>query len=286
MNTPDPASGVSRTGVLIRVGMFVLLGYLGLHVYSLLLSPLGYLPASVLSTFFAGITANVLALRIHERAAVTSIGLYWTKASRRNLGIGLCAGALAASVILGPALVVGWAEIVAEPDPSAHLGTFGFVTLVLLFGALAEEVLFRGYAFQALVPVFGKWATVLPMAVLFGAAHAGNLSASRLSVGNTIAWGALLGYAVLRSGDLWLAIGLHFGWNWMLPVFGVSLSGFTIKVTGWSYRWKIGELWSGGEYGPEAGLLCTLVLIALVIALERAPVLTQRLPLTESGKQL
>ncbi len=67
-------------------------------------------------------------------------------------------------------------------------------------------------------------------------------------------WGLVLGYAFYRSGDLWLPIGIHFGWNWALPLVGVRVSGFTMGLTGLAVRWKAGPLWSGGDYGIEGGL--------------------------------
>jgi len=69
-----------------------------------------------------------------------------------------------------------------------------------------------------------------------------------------------------------LPIGLHFGWTWTLPVLGVNLSGFTMGVTGYSMQWKVGDLWSGGAYGPEGGLLTSAVVIALFFYLHKAPI--------------
>ena len=72
-----------------------------------------------------------------------------------------------------------------------------------------------------------------------------------------MAWGILLGYAVWRTGALWLPIGLHFGWNVALPLLGSNLSGFTMGVTGYTLEWNVGVLWSGGGYGVEGSLLTT-----------------------------
>ncbi len=146
------------------------------------------------------------------------------------------------------------------------------MTIILLFGSVGEEMLFRGYAFQVLVKAIGPFATILPMAVLFGLAHRSNLNFTWLALVNTMLWGVVLGYAFIRSGDLWLPIGLHFGWNWVLPLFGVSLSGFTMGVTGYSVQWKIGDLWSGGAYGPEGGLLTSAIIVVLFVYLQRAPI--------------
>lgn len=271
--------------MLLRAGVFAFLAFTGLLLFTPLLAPLGYLLSAVFSTFAAGAIANLLSLKIYERAPLADIGLYWNVISARHLGLGFAGGAGAAVLVLAPPILTGYAYFEPAPDPSVTWATFFFVTLILLFGVFGEEILFRGYAFQVLVPVFGSWATILPMGIVFGAAHSTNQNATNLGIINTMAWGILLGYAVLRSGDLWLAIGIHFGWNWALPVFGVEVSGFKIKVTGYALRWKIGELWSGGEYGPEAGLLCTAVLGVLIFYLTRAPIVTQRLPLAYPVKE-
>jgi uncharacterized protein len=48
-----------------------------------------------------------------------------------------------------------------------------------------------------------------------------------------------------------------------LPLFGANLSGFTMGVTGYALHWSVGNLWSGGDYGPEGGLPTTAVVVAL-----------------------
>ena len=279
------SSAPTKLGALLRVVVFGFLAFAGMSLFGPLLAETGYFLGAVLSTFAAAAIANALALRIWERAHLADLGLYWTAASRRNLALGFIGGAGAANLALGVPLLGRVAEMHPTPDAGPTWGAVLFVTLLLLFGALCEEVLFRGYAFQVLISTFGTWATILPMGALFGAAHAINPSATLLGTANTAAWGVLLGYAVVRSGDLWLAIGLHFGWNWTLPWYGVHLSGFNIKMTGYAMQWKIGELWSGGEYGPEGGLLCTLVLGALIVFLWKAPILRQVLPLIEREKE-
>jgi membrane protease YdiL (CAAX protease family) len=78
-----------------------------------------------------------------------------------------------------------------------------------------------------------------------------------------------LGLACWRSRSLWLPIGLHFGWNWALPLTGVRLSGFKMGLTGYTLEWKAGPWWSGGDYGIEAGLPTTLVAALLLLWLWR-----------------
>src|SRR5207248_6836454 len=123
------------------------------------------------------------------------------------------------------------------------------------------------YAFQLLVRKAGAFATILPAGVLFGLAHLGNQNATLLGVVNTMAWGVLLGYAYVRTGALWLPIGLHFGWNFTLPLFGVNLSGFTMKLKSHEMEWSESSIWSGGDYGPEGRILTTIVLAVMALFL-------------------
>ena len=134
---------------------------------------------------------------------------------------------------------------------------------------MGEELLFRGYAFQLLIRSVGPFATILPTSVIFGLMHSWNLNATAMGIVNTVAWGILLGYAVWRTGALWLPIGLHFGWNVALPLLGSNLSGFTMGVTGYTLEWNVGVLWSGGGYGVEGSLLTTAIVVALFFLLQK-----------------
>ncbi len=254
--------------------MFALIAILGYVIFPAVMSFLGspiFLTAA-LGTFAAAAVANAIVLRIYERGQLTDIGLGWTAASRRNLSLGLLGGVGAALIVIAGPILVRQADLVPVPNEHMQWPSLLFVSIVLLFGAVGEEMLFRGYLFQVLVKAIGPFATMLPMAVLFGLAHSANLNFTLLAFVNTVLWGIVLGYSFILSGDLWLPIGLHFGWNWTLPLLGVNLSGFTMSVTGYSMHWNIGALWSGGDYGPEGGLLTTAILVLLVIYLRKAPI--------------
>ena len=262
--------------IALRVGLYVLLVLLGMSVFGWGLNALGsYLAAAALGEFLAAATANVLLMRIFERAHLVDIGLGWNASSVRNLLIGLAGGTGSATVVLVGPVVFRLAEFQAVAGADPHWRTLLFVIVILLFGAVGEEMLFRGYAFQVMIASVGPFATILPVGVLFGLAHASNLGVTTLGLVNTMVWGVLLGYSFVRSGDLWLPIGLHLGWNWALPLFGVNLSGFTMDLTGYALHWKIGPLWSGGAYGPEGGLLTSGATVLLFLYLWKAPVSRQ-----------
>ncbi len=274
---PAPAQGrPSKVGVLLRVGIFAFLEIAGMSIISPLMYPVaGYLVAAALGTFAAAAIANTIAIRVYERGQLSHIGLGWTPASRTNLLLGLAGGVGAALLVLALPLLTGAAQFRPADDWQFSPASILFLAIVLLFGAIGEELLFRGYGFQVLLTTVGEFATILPVSVVFGLAHSNNQNASKLGLANTMIWGLLFGLAFLRSRDLWLPIGLHYGWNVTLPLFGVNLSGFTMKVTGYSMEWNVSTLWSGGEYGPEAGLLTTLVLAVLFYGLYKAPIVRQ-----------
>jgi membrane protease YdiL (CAAX protease family) len=267
MAAPAPErERASIAGVLLRAGLFLLVIRIlgGLFGWALN-QAFGLFPAATLSILAASLLASAFVLRVFERAHLADIGLGWSQASRRHFLCGLAGGAGAALLVTLLALLARLASVERSSDPAAQFG-FGkllFVSVLLLFGVVGEEVMFRGYAFQLVLSVFRPWATILPFAVLFAAAHVGNLNTSALSLVNTGLWGVVFGYAFCRSGDLWLPIGLHFGWNWVLPLFGVPLSGFTMGLTGYELRWQAGALWSGAGYGLEASLLTTAAVLAL-----------------------
>lgn len=272
--SPHEPQKLALTSVLLRLGVYAFLVILGMIVLPrLLLGDKNLLVASALGTFGAAAIGNAIVLRIFERGELSDIGLGWNRSSRVNLLIGLAGGIGAALACTALPVILRLADFTAAPDRRFDAGSTVFVSAVLVFGAVGEELLFRGYAFQLLVGYMGEWATILPFGCLFAFAHLFNPNrTTMLDPINTALWGFLLGYAYIRSGDLWLPIGIHFGWNWILPLVGVNLSGFTMGMTGLAIRWRIADIWSGGAYGPEGGLLSTAVVIALAYYLHRMPV--------------
>jgi hypothetical protein len=274
--TPHKETPNTRLGVVLRVLFFVATVVIGLRVFTISLYALfGVIVAGTVGLCAAGLIANLLTMRIFDRRPLTDIGLRGGAASARNFVLGVVYGGGAAALMLTAPLLAGTGHLVPRANANFAWPSLIFYLAAIWLGAAGEEMIFRGYAFQLLVEKIGPYATVLPVGVIFGLAHSSNPNASGLGVVNTIIWGILLGYAFLRSRDLWLPIGLHYGWNAILPLFGVNLSGLTIDVTRYFYKWDLLPLWSGGAYGPEGGLLATVFTVGLFFALAKAPVKSQ-----------
>jgi hypothetical protein len=271
-----PVTRDPRLGIVLRVGFFAATVFVALKLLTLLFYSLfGLLVAGTVSLCAAGLLANLLTLKIFDRRPFTDIGLQISGASARNLALGVALGGGCAALMLWAPLLGGTGHLELRADSVFSWPSLLFYLAALFFAASGEEMIFRGYAFQLLIEKIGPFATVLPVGLLFGIMHGSNPHASALGVVNTVLWGILLGYAFLRSRDLWLPLGLHFGWNAVLPLFGVNLSGLTIEVSRYVYRWDLLPLWSGGDYGPEGGLLTTIFASGLFFALVKAPVAVQ-----------
>jgi membrane protease YdiL (CAAX protease family) len=279
-------AGPSKTGLVLRMVVYFVLAYVALIVCSTVLYTVtDTLISAILSVTAAATIANVITLRIFERGNLADVGLAANGASLRHFAIGLGLAVAGATLIIGVPAALGLADWQPVETPVSWSGVL-YTLLLIWLGALGEELFFRGYGFQVALPVLGDFAALLPMSVLFAAAHSSNLSVDRLALFNTFAWGVLLGWAVLRSGALWLAIGLHAGWNSALPLLGVNLSGFTMKLSGFDLRWSIDDRWSGGSYGPEGGLLCTAIVALLAVVLWRVPISPQRLRLRRADESV
>src|SRR6185369_4059248 len=125
----------------------------------------------------------------------------------------------------------------------------GFVRVA---GAI-EELLFRGFAFQALVHNTGAFAAIAFTSILVGLAQWRNAHATVFSSINTLLAGVWLGLAYLMTRSLWLATALHYSWNFAMAfLFGLPVSGFQMFNSFAWLRSNIGEpYWiSGGSYGP------------------------------------
>jgi membrane protease YdiL (CAAX protease family) len=274
--TPSPVTRDPRLGILLRVAFFVATVFVAVRLLTgLLYSIFGVIVAGTLGLCASGLLANLLTMKIFDRRPLPDIGLQTNAASGRNFLVGVLFGGGSAALMLVAPLLAGTGHLVPRENSNFSWASLIFYLAALALAAAGEEMIFHGYAFQLLVEKMGPFATVLPVGVFFGLTHSSNPHASALPVFNTILWGILLGYSFLRSRDLWLPIGLHFGWNAVLPLFGVNLSGLTIEVSRYFYRWDLLPLWSGGDYGPEGGLLTTIVAAALFVVLGRAPVMPQ-----------
>ena len=261
--------------LLVWLGVYVFLYIMVAVAAGWALLPLGgYLLGITMTGLLAAGFTNWLSIRMFAGLEMPALGLRLNRDSLWNGLLGLAGGMGSALFVMGLPLVLGMARVAPAPQSPATVGSFLFVAGCLLMGSSGEELLFRGYGFQVLLRGFGPW-VIVPVGLLFGALHANNPSANWLGLANTVGFGILFGYAFVRSRDLWLPIGLHFGWNLTLPLFGENVSGLKMGMTGFTMEWTAGALWSGGNYGPEASVLTSAVMFLLALYLWKAAIRRQ-----------
>jgi len=145
--------------------------------------------------------------------------------------------------------------------------------LVFVFAAAAEEMLFRGYPLQTLTRARLAWLGVFLTSVPFAAVHLRNPNVvPGFTFINTALAGLWLAVAYLRTGSLWLPLGLHWSWNWVqsallgLPVSGIERITPAPLLKGIN----LGPDWlTGGSYGIEGGAACTLALLISTLIIWR-----------------
>jgi uncharacterized protein len=244
---------LALTAVLTIVGQFAL-GFAE--------APASPLPAVALALAAALLASWPFLARVEERP----FGALGFPAHRLALpesawGMGV-GGLLLVAVVALLALTgsVGWrAEAGTVPAYVAVLlGTLLFFGLAAAF----EEVIFRGYPFQVLVEWIGAWPATLVASGLFAALHADNPGVGPLALANIFLAGILLSLAYLRTRSLWFATGLHLGWNWtMATLLDLPVSGLVFDTPLYEGVVRGPEWWTGGDFGPEAGLAGSLVLL-------------------------
>jgi uncharacterized protein len=127
--------------------------------------------------------------------------------------------------------------------------------VVFIFVGWNEELLSRGYHLQTIASGINLFWGVIISSAVFGLLHLGNPNATWVSAAGIFFAGVYLAYAYIRTKQLWLSIGLHIGWNFFEGVvFGFPVSGLDIYAL---TRIQVHgpELWTGGAFGPEAGLI-------------------------------
>jgi len=166
-------------------------------------------------------------------------------------------------------LLLGGIRIAGTPFDLSTLG--GENLLLLILGAIYEEVLFRSLLLSGLVVVLGgrKWLAILISAAVFGVAHLSSPGASPVSAFGNALGGIIYGMAFLGGKNIWLGLGLHFSWNFSQgPILGFPVSGQTM-FGGLITQQHIGPDWlTGGAYGPEAGIVGMIfrfVIMAMVV---------------------
>jgi membrane protease YdiL (CAAX protease family) len=228
-----------------------------------------------LSMLAAALVAGYLCALWLERLPWRSLGLTLHVGWLRDLLIGCSVGFISLAFAVGIATVWKGLSFSFNTAPVTSLARSMLGSGVLLFvAALAEEAMFRGYALQTLTRARLAWLGVFLTSVPFGLAHLDNPNVvPGVTFANTAIAGIWFGVAYLRTRSLWLPWGLHWAWNWALGwFFGLPVSGGQVTSNPLFIATDIGPAWlTGGTYGIEGGIACTVALVVSTLFLWWTP---------------
>ncbi|MCU1264846.1 MAG: protease, amino terminal family [Acidobacteria bacterium] len=157
------------------------------------------------------------------------------------------------------------------------LQTLAITAALFIVAALAEEAVFRGYPLQTLTRAGLAWLGVLLTSIPFALGHLQNPNVvAGFTFINTALAGVWLAAAYLKTRSLWFPLGVHWAWNWALgSLFGLPVSGMKLSAYPVLQAADRGPAWlTGGSYGIEGGLACTIALVISTLFIWRSGVVT------------
>ncbi len=222
------------------------------------LSPRNLLIGGLVSAVSLGI-AIYASRRGIDRKTVESLGIQ-PEGMWRDISAGIGIAGVMMLFIFLVVLAGGWIDIEGFAWEFSAFSVWGVnsINMILLFliVGITEELQFRGYVLQNLEEGLNMVPAVLLSAAIFAVMHSANPGAlTGMPLLGLFFAGIFFAYAYLRTRTLWLAIGLHIGWNFFeSTVFGFAVSG--VNTGGWLLQTVTGPDWiTGGAFGPEAGLV-------------------------------
>lgn len=222
----------------------------------------------------AALIAASIMFIVGERKSPAAMG-FTPKLMLPDLATGIVFGGFIFLVGLAVAFFNGWVRI--DPQMASFtMAALGSSALFMLLAGAFEEVMMRGYVLQMLMARHSAATAIVVSSLIFVALHGAALVKDPIGVVgaiNIFAASILMSVAYLRTGALWLPIGVHAGWNFMQgPVLGINVSGNDLS-NAWHVVVLEGPTWAtGGQFGFEAAVPCLigpLAGIALVYLFSR-----------------
>jgi hypothetical protein len=207
------------------------------------------------------------------------IFLFWRlfqKKSLKDLGFTGNPVSYLAGAVIGAVLVVISAAVVILTGAIRFNGIFDTIDtkmvavmfICFVLQSTMEEVLCRGVVQQLLLKKTSVPVAFGVTAALFTVPHLSSMSEGTpaivfTGIVNTVLISLIFSLLTLRFRSIWVACGLHTVWNYILySILGLNLSGNDGVVNAVFDMQSVGSgILNGGEYGIEASIVTTVVLM-------------------------
>lgn len=263
----------------------------------LVLTVLVYIPFHLVASEFGGQNLQIIAGGVAVTLAVWAAGHAFDKRPLKDFGLHMnvqwwhdCLNGILLATFVMTLLVLfqwlmGWIEFTGfgwdRASQRSFVGMLGGYVLAMAVVGFYEELWSRGYQLRNLTEGFytgnnRNIAGALAIGIsslVFGILHMGNPNATLLGIIVILLAGVMLAVPFVVTGQLGYSVGLHFAWNAVQgAVYGLPVSGIRFRQSILQFEAVGPELWTGGRFGPEGGLLGVagvLLLIFLTLALLR-----------------
>lgn len=215
------------------------------------------------------ILTPILSWKVLFKKDLSLIGLKaLNKKEIKNLILGLIMGIIAITLAFILILLSKSGVLVnslLEPRFSLSLVIY---LILFIFVGFAEELLSRGYIIGAMeASNNNKWFAIMVSAVIFSLMHYGNNGFSLIPFLNIFLVGILFGVMYVKTRSIWLSTGFHITWNFFQGcIYGMPVSGITTPKL-YEMTFVGNSILNGGTFGPEGGLIVTMVIILMLVSL-------------------
>lgn len=257
----EPPARRRQPWLLLLIALAFLLPVFGLQGAAFGLgAKIGALPSAALAATISalgGWAAYAFYVRRFERRPVIEFG---SRGAPRELAAGLALGLAVFTATISTLSALGVYRVTGLGTAQALL----LPVLLSIGAAVLEETIFRGALFRLVEAWGGSWWGLAVSSALFGLGHAINPQATVLGVAAIVfEAGIMLAAAFMLTRRLWLAIGIHAGWNIAEGgIFGVRVSGRPSR--GLLNGELVGPEWlTGGQFGAEGSMVAVVFCVAL-----------------------
>jgi len=195
-----------------------------------------------------------------ERRSFESVGLNKSR-SLAHISLGLLVGVLSSLwVVMSIAALGGYkmGEWFAGITTWQSVGAISLLLICFIIQSGVEELLFRGWLFSSVTRRHSIALGMLASATLFTFLHLSTENPWYTNI-NSFMFSIFACYLVLMSNTVWVAMGWHAGWNWLIGTgFNIPLTGIEIDIGASIVDLSpIGnDLITGGVGGPESSAAC------------------------------
>jgi hypothetical protein len=228
-------------------------------------SPLG--GELMMGFFFAALlTASLIMAKIEHRT-IADYGLPYRRAFGSQFWQGAAFSFASLTAMLFVIHIAGGFSFGSLALHGSDILKYALIWTVPLFlSNVLEDFFYRGYLLFTLTTGLGFWPAAVITSLWMGGMHYFNPGGHGLGPVAAFLYCMATCVVIRRTGDLWMALGIHAGWSWgEIFLFGVVSSGFPGKghLLNGSFH---GSTWlTGGDFGPEASIPSLALLILWIV---------------------